>query len=172
MCLGLTFIGCAYTVSARSRWESEKRRMRLNEVGGKRLSLGVKVPVTDEERKVLADIRRQVADSERPTSANVCPECDRQFIIIVVQGVALEYCRICRSTWFDPGELSIFSGLSKDVPSDDLTHRASNLSCPVCRKRMDEYVYLSPYNLLVDQCNDGHGVYLQDREIERVFEIN
>jgi len=36
---------------------------------------------------------------------------------------------------------------------------------------MTEYVFLRPFNLLVDRCAAGHGVYLEERELERVFKI-
>ncbi len=36
---------------------------------------------------------------------------------------------------------------------------------------MTEFVFANPNTLLVDRCPCGRGVYLEDRELERVFEI-
>jgi hypothetical protein len=34
---------------------------------------------------------------------------------------------------------------------------------------MTEYVFIKNNNLLIDGCNDEHGVYLESNEIQRVM---
>jgi len=127
--------------------------------------------LSDEQRQLLESIDGQLGAEVPIVSDRQCPECNRPFGIVTVRGVEIDCCRFCRSIWFDPGELQGLSRQSRDVPSGPYQHRGSRYRCPVCREEMTEHVFLNPFNLLVDQCPRGHGVYLEDRELERVFEI-
>ncbi|MBF0198617.1 MAG: zf-TFIIB domain-containing protein [Planctomycetes bacterium] len=101
-----------------------------------------------------------------------CPECQKAFKVVSLKGLELDYCGRCRSFWFDAGELAALSGEDEDVPSSHLKSRVSKYECPCCQKSMEEYVYKTPHNLLVDQCDSGCGVYLESGEMERVLRVN
>ena len=92
--------------------------------------------------------------------------------LLFIKEVEIDYCLCCSSIWFDPGELKAFTGLDKDVPSDQLKSRQSKYNCPECDRKMNELVFLRPYNLLVDRCPFGHGVYLEKGELERALDVS
>ena len=168
---GLTFLALADSAAAQKCWreEEEARNARLDRE--ERLLFPKVDKLTHEEREILQDIDRQLALPDPVVSEKNCPECSRPFTIVTVQGMDIDCCHFCRSIWFHPGELQLFSHQSKEIPSDNLTHRDSRYLCPVCQTRMIEFVFVNPHTLLVDRCPDGHGVYLEDHELERVFEL-
>ncbi len=127
--------------------------------------------MSDRERAILAAIQKQVSSEHPKRSHRNCAECGRHCILITVEGIEIDYCIRCRSFWFDPGELMLVTRKAKDIPSDDCRHRNSARKCPDCGAYMREFVYLKPYWVLVDRCPAGHGVYLQDHELEQIFEV-
>ncbi len=168
---GLTFLALADSAAAEKCWKEEDaaRKARLDRQ--ERLFFPHPDVLSEEERDILRDIQEQLAQEKPTESEKACPECRRPFIIVTVHGVDIDCCRFCRGIWFDPGELQYFSHQAKEIPSDDKAHRPSRYLCPVCGTRMVEFVFVNPQTLLVDRCPNGHGVYLEDRELERVFEI-
>ena len=163
----LTFIAIANQGSVRPRWVAQREHLDRH----KRLMLSESQDLTADERRVLRDLTDQLAGEALPASKRCCPECDRPFALVTVSGVELDCCSKCRGIWFDPGELQAFSHQEKEIPSDDKAHRPSRFRCPDCGVAMVEYTFVNPHTLLVDRCPHGHGVYLEDRELERVFEI-
>ncbi len=89
---------------------------------------------------------------------------------VKIKDLEVDYCLTCKGCWFDPGELQAITGLDEDIPSEGLPSRDSKHLCPVCDTRMTEHVFLRPYNLLVDRCPIGHGVYLEQGELKRAFQ--
>ena len=166
MHFGLTFIAIANQPVAGDHWQAQTESLDRH----RRLVLS-ESDLTADERRLLHELSEQLASEELPESARRCPECDRPFALAAVSGVELDCCGKCRGIWFDPGELQLFSHQEKEIPSDDKAHRKSRFRCPDCGALMVEYTFLNPHNLLVDRCPQGHGVYLEDRELERVFEI-
>jgi Zn-finger nucleic acid-binding protein len=170
---GLVFIGTAHSNISQKFWGEDEKEREARVRRHRRLIKDAQSPeqLTDAERELLAEINEQLADDHRVESKRSCPGCARPFTIVTVDGLEIDCCRFCRSIWFDPGELQHFSKTEKEIPSDDLAHRQSKYDCPVCGTRMMEYVFFNPHNLLVDRCPAGHGVYLEDRELERVLEL-
>jgi len=123
------------------------------------------------EQAILDDIARQLERDKPRVSERRCPGCRRAFELLDVGGIEIDSCRICRGIWFDPGELTSMAGLKSETPAPGKVTRASRYRCPDCRSKMTEYALFHPLNLLVDRCPEGHGVYLEDRELERVFEV-
>jgi len=119
---------------------------------------------------MLGDIDRQLRQ-QPPASDRVCPECERKMVMVRVGDVQVDACLRCEGVFFDPGELKSLTGLQRDVPGDRLASRLSRRLCPACRDAMTEQVFLRPFNLLVDRCPRGHGVYLEKGELKRVFEL-
>ncbi|MCU0821986.1 MAG: zf-TFIIB domain-containing protein [Spirochaetes bacterium] len=118
---------------------------------------------------ILAAIVKQLQVENLSPSKRFCPECGKNFYLVNFNDLQLDACRYCRSIWFDMNELKLTTRLKSDVPSQDLTERQSKYKCPVCGKQMKEYVFRAPDNILVDQCIERHGVYLQGGELERIF---
>ena len=166
---GLTFIAIANKRPSGSDWEERQRGERLDR--HQRLVLSAGGELTYDERRLLRDLNASLANGELPTSPRNCPECANPFALAKIQGVELDCCPKCRGMWFDPGELQVFSGQPKEIPSEDKVSRASRFHCPDCGALMTEFAFVNPHSLLVDRCPNGHGVYLEDGELERVFEI-
>ena len=120
---------------------------------------------------MLDSIAEQVQSAPEEGSGKPCPECQCNTILVHLQDIEIDYCKHCRGCWFDPGELHFIIGLERDIPAEHMGDRASRYHCPVCGEEMHEQVFLQPYNLLVDRCPAGHGVYLEQGELERVFEL-
>ncbi len=171
MHFGLTFIASAAGGNAHKRWREEARTRKERLDRHQRLSWIADDNLTSDERAVLKSIEEQLAGNEPGASARACPECKQPFEVVAVRDVEIDCCRGCRSIWFDPGELTALAGVKKEVPQPDLATRSSRYACPDCNEPMVEYALFDPLNLLVDRCPAGHGVYLEDRELERVFEI-
>ena len=165
---GLTFIAVARK-QPDDRSEDRQRQERL--ARHRQLVLSPADYLTDDEQRTLNQLAEQLSSGELSDSTRKCPECQRPFALANVADMELDCCRFCRGIWFDPGELQAFSGESREIPSDDKTSRPSRFRCPDCQTQMVEYVFVNPHSLLVDRCPNGHGVYLEDRELERVFEI-
>lgn len=99
-----------------------------------------------------------------------CPECQREMVVMRIEGQDIDYCLKCRGFWFDRGELHQFTDMPTDVPGDQLRHRDSRFDCPICQQQMNEYQFCQGANLMVDACSE-HGVYLEDHELVRAFEV-
>jgi Zn-finger nucleic acid-binding protein len=125
-----------------------------------------------EQKEILNQIDTQLKQDELPESKRICPECGRSFSLISVKDLTIDCCKFCGSIWFDEGELKSLTGLSRDVPADNLAHRKSRYKCPACESLMREYLYLQRCNLLVDKCPEGCGVYLESGELKRAFLAN
>jgi Zn-finger nucleic acid-binding protein len=101
-----------------------------------------------------------------PTSRILCPECMRPMGRVNLEGVEIDACPHCRGTWFDEGELAYFTSLDEDVEDLALRDRASKYHCPHCTTPMREMQFKAPFNLLVDRCPHGHGVYCEANEFD------
>jgi Zn-finger nucleic acid-binding protein len=120
---------------------------------------------------ILQAIVDQLSKGALPESQLKCPECGRPFSKVSLNDYDIDVCRYCRSIWFDAGELKAVTDLADEVPSMHLASRKSKYACPVCEVQMNEYVFKAPHNVMVDQCTEGHGVYLESSELVRVLKI-
>jgi len=168
---GLTFMAIAAAGKSHTRWSEEDRARRQRMDRHQRLSWAEPDQLEPEERAILDEIDEQLKSETPRTSQRRCPECQRPLVLIEVASLQIESCPHCRGIWFDPGELTELAGLSGELPEPDKTTRPARHRCPDCQEQMTEYALFHPLNLLVDRCSQGHGVYLEDRELERVFEI-
>lgn len=167
---GLLFLGQAAAKAKRDEMESERHaRERRDRALHGIARLGV---LSDEDRAMLADINRQLRDDQLAISNRRCPKCGQPFAIVRMHHLDVDYCRQCRGCWFDPGELGLITHNPRDVPSSGVSHRHSKYRCPVCDTAMWESIFRKPFNLLVDRCPDGHGVYLEEGELERALKMS
>jgi Zn-finger nucleic acid-binding protein len=170
MSSGLLFLGQAASKAKRDELDNqrhahERRDRALHGLG----RLGT---LNDDDRLMLADIQRQLADDRLSLSTRRCPQCRQPFANVRMRNLSVEYCRQCRGSWFDPGELGLITHNPRDVPSSGVSHRKSRFRCPVCDTAMWECIFRKPFNLLVDRCPDGHGVYLEEGELERALRMS
>lgn len=57
--------------------------------------------------------------------------------------------------------------LFADHPHVDLTPVAA---CPVCRQPMRRYIYSTDSGVAVDACATGHGIWLDDGELAKIYD--
>ena len=144
----------------------------LSDKGGKNKAAGSpskEGSLSGSQSQILAGIVRQLQVENLSPSKRICPECRKNFYLVNFNDIQVDACKYCRSIWFDINELKLTTHLKSDVPSQDLTERQSKYKCPECRKQMKEYVFRAPDNILVDQCIERHGIYIQGGELERIF---
>jgi Zn-finger nucleic acid-binding protein len=103
----------------------------------------------------------------------VCPHCDIGLMILRYKGVEIDFCDQCRGIWLDAGELEQFVTQS-DSPLNikDTGHSSpSKRVCPRCDAAMCEaYLSISPSEeLSLDRCPKGHGLWFDDRELQRLL---
>lgn len=132
----------------------------------------LKLKLDQKELEILEEIDQQLHVNRIDKTDKPCPECQQHMSRVTMKDTEIDYCLLCKGCWFDPGELKVFSGLSSDHPAEDLKSRASRFPCPVCGEDMREHVFIRSDNLLVDRCPNGHGIYLENGEFERVLLIN
>ncbi len=107
-----------------------------------------------------------------PESDRQCPGCHNHFYRAQMSHVEVDFCNVCYSTWFDRGELARVADQSEDIPDRDTRPRRSKYRCPVCAARMRARRYLKPYALWVDECPNGHGLYLEGGELVQALQIS
>jgi Zn-finger nucleic acid-binding protein len=100
-------------------------------------------------------------------------------------GIEIDECPLCGGTWLDRGELEALEALHErdhdagDVllpaadPVDgawDMAVRAEEplLDCPVCGARMDRREYAWASQVVIDECPQGCGKWLDKGELEQV----
>ena len=93
--------------------------------------------------------------------------------------VQLDDCPQCGGIWFDDGELKKLKGVCDQVtfhvledqakPNRTVISRESEVKlCPNCNQRLIPYRYLYSSDVLLDECDDCYGVWVQDGELEKM----
>jgi Zn-finger nucleic acid-binding protein len=110
---------------------------------------------------------------------NLCPRCQITLDLIEVDGERVLMCRRCEGVMLRKldhvMELSeeqlrdsaASETLYADHPEVDLTPPAA---CPVCRQPMRRYVYSTDSGVSVDSCGTGHGIWLDDGELAKIYD--
>ena len=150
--------------SLSSEWSSSQRRTANLQQAAPHL--------TRFHDRVVSEVKQKLARHEYRQAERSCPECRQAFVSIEVDGVLLEYCRDCRSWWFDAAELMHFTQLFEDIPDGDFADRGSQLPCPVCQQLLREQQLRVNSNLMVHTCPEKHGVFLEDGEFQRAMEVS
>ncbi len=127
--------------------------------------------LSSEKKEIIKTVDQQLQMDNLTKSDRICPECNRNFSVIIVHDLKIDSCRYCKSLWFDFGELKTLTGLQKDIPSDGLREKKSDYSCPVCNIKMYKNIFMSKSNLIIDLCRE-HGLYLENGELKRIFELS
>ena len=112
-----------------------------------------------------------------------CPQCDSSLKTITYKGIRLETCPGCGGEWLDDSELRHVTK-AREVRFDPQHRRAvaeatkikgvvladvgRNLVCPKCGGRTDPINYGGNTGLIIDRCNQCHGIWLDARELEKI----
>lgn len=93
--------------------------------------------------------------------------------------VQLDDCPQCGGIWFDDGELKKLQSIGDELslhslegqakPDKDVvtTEREAKL-CPICNERLTPYRYMYSSDVLLDECDECYGVWVQDGELEKM----
>jgi len=66
-------------------------------------------------------------------------------------------------------DLKEITGYVNDIPSKHLKDRPSRFECPESSIKMEEFVFKVPDIILIDNCTQCHGIYLERNELKRIF---
>jgi hypothetical protein len=99
-------------------------------------------------------------------------------VILEIEAVEVDHCLQCKGLWLDAGEIELLMEMAK-AETGPLTRAiarggtksAQKRRCPVCGKRMLEAPIGEAAMFVIDRCPRGHGLWLDDREIDRLLEF-
>lgn len=122
-------------------------------------------------------------DVEMPDVKN-CPRCDRKLHQETYEGATLDVCPDCNGYWCDYDELKhITTRRDKEfdqqkreqIEADEDAAEVSQmeeltpeLDCVLCGELMERVNYQYTSGIIIDSCKQGHGVWLDEGEIEDV----
>jgi len=91
------------------------------------------------------------------------------------EGVNADRCSKCEGVWLDSGELRLIAAIEEKtftpeeleaaLKADSRKKEESAVHCPKCGKPMEKR---ESYDTIVDMCPQGHGVWLDKGELERI----
>lgn len=113
----------------------------------------------------------------------ICPRCEnRELNQISVSNLHLDQCKSCEGIWFDQSELravlndgrasSLTPDLEKSLEGDiilDEEPGGFHLNCPRCESELKRYFYGYSSKVMVDGCESGCGVWIDDSELSILF---
>ena len=118
-------------------------------------------------RDILASAMKCPHDSSDLQSASykgseihVCVECKG---IWLNYGVLTEILRVCEPDWSAEREAKVLRRLAMYNIAPMGEDR--DLLCPICSDELDEVNYQGTSNIIVNPCNDGHGLWLDHGEL-------
>lgn len=114
-----------------------------------------------------------------------CPRCSVDMKKIHVRNVELDLCESCEGLWFDRDEIGQVAAMGEEeaaasplAPSLETDKERlespgkGDLKCPRCGSEMYRYIYMVSSGVVVDGCEKGCGVWLDDGEIRKIIEYS
>jgi Zn-finger nucleic acid-binding protein len=119
------------------------------------------------------------------TISKKCPENNIELISTNYEGVQIDQCTLCGGIWCDNEELqeiikirikkfdkeTIKSIKNLNVPTLQLVTNIENLvsrKCVVCGEKLQRQDYSKNIKIVIDCCRKGHGIWLDENELERI----
>ncbi len=108
----------------------------------------------------------------------LCPVDKIPAIVIEYDKIELDYCTKCRGVWFDTGELELLlasAGLGgheaflESVMKSSVKVSEKKRRCPICNIKMNKAYIGKEGKTLVDICSQGHGIWFDGGELERLL---
>jgi Zn-finger nucleic acid-binding protein len=109
----------------------------------------------------------------------LCPVDKIPAIVVEYNDIELDYCTQCRGVWFDTGELELLlasAGLGghEAFLESVLSSAAADVGekkrrCPICNLKMKKAYIDRQDKTVVDICPDGHGIWFDGGELERLL---
>ena len=96
-------------------------------------------------------------------------------MIVEYHDIELDMCAECKGVWFDSGELELVLQTNQAESIDELIKKIRNSpdaktnekkrKCPICGKKMDKKNIGEDPEVLIDACNEGHGLWFDGGEV-------
>lgn len=130
---------------------------------------------TVKELSPLTPDGRPGQDGEAGDAPVNCPRCLSLLDeIYAPEGVLVDFCRSCKGSWYDKGELLFLSKRPRQLgpllERPLISPRPSEFRCPRCQAPMEAGGLGSP-DLLVDRCPTCGGLWLDAKERAKLDEI-
>jgi predicted RNA-binding Zn-ribbon protein involved in translation (DUF1610 family) len=103
--------------------------------------------LSEKYKDLISEVEELISAIELPESEKKCPECGKNFSIIKINEIELNFCGFCQSFWFDSGKLKEITEARTEIPARDLKYRLSKFKCPVCKKSMEEHLFIRKNNI-------------------------
>jgi uncharacterized protein len=98
---------------------------------------------------------------------------------LMFRDIALDDCPQCGGIWFDDGELKKLQSLGDELclhsledqarpHKDVVTSERDAKLCPTCNLRLVPYRYMYTSDVMLDECDDCFGIWVQDGELEKM----
>lgn len=113
-----------------------------------------------------------------------CPVDDFTLKQETYEGVVIDVCPHCSGVWLDAGELEAVQSVQasdfRDVPTGgamDKVRAAESMArsaeeiprgCVVCNAGLEQKEYAFASQVMIDQCPNGHGMWLDKNELARL----
>lgn len=109
----------------------------------------------------------------------LCPACHVPMNRTQFLGVDLDVCGECAGIWFDDGELRSLAAAApqalgildeQHVPLLEVLNLPENTKkCPRCQGHLDAFRYGYDSDVRIDGCAKGHGVFVEDQELDGIM---
>ncbi len=103
-----------------------------------------------------------------------CPVDGEPMVALALQDIEIDYCVACGGIWLDAGELELLFGDAQGchallgAPSGT-AKKEKKRKCPLCRSVMDKREWRGVEDVILDQCPQGDGLWLDAGELEAVL---
>lgn len=113
----------------------------------------------------------------------ICPRCNMEMKKIYVSNIELDLCQSCEGVWFDKNEIEevlsmdeeelaaseLSPSLQTEIAREEIPGKGG-LKCPRCENELYRYNYAISSGILIDGCEKGCGLWVDDGEIKKIFE--
>jgi Zn-finger nucleic acid-binding protein len=114
-----------------------------------------------------------------------CPRCETSSLSITkYESVEIDKCSSCNGIWLDDEEiLDIVADRTEKFTKESIqdtiktsfsgvsdAERANILHCPKCKVAMTATNYVMQSGIIIDRCPQGHGLWFDEGELEKVQE--
>jgi len=111
-----------------------------------------------------------------------CPYCKEKLVEKEYEGVPIDVCLKCGGVWLDKDELyeiikrreAKFSEEEKKSVDPEKPIQGTQaelipeINCPICGALMNRFTYAATSGVVIDRCPQGHGVWLDNGELEKI----
>lgn len=112
-----------------------------------------------------------------------CPRCENELKEIDYEGITIDTCEKCHGKWLDHKEIAHIHKMEDETFSEEekakvrgfhqpvvkeIQQPETPLLCPRCNLPLRVLNYAYSTGVIIDRCNQCHGIWLDKEEIEHV----